>query len=84
MECGKEFFHNKDLIKHSVLHTGERNYKCSFPGCTKAFKSMSTQKKHIKTHENSEPSFACDEPGCGKMFRRADLLQRHKIFHAPK
>jgi uncharacterized Zn-finger protein len=34
--CGKAFTTSGHLARHARTHTGERNYKCPFPGCTTA------------------------------------------------
>ncbi|KAJ7131688.1 hypothetical protein C8R43DRAFT_895649 [Mycena crocata] len=32
-DCDKAFSTSSHLGRHSRVHTGEKNYPCSFPGC---------------------------------------------------
>jgi len=48
--CRVKFSRKNSLIKHRMIHTGEKPYKCIFPGCTKAFSEKFNMKIHLKNH----------------------------------
>lgn len=61
-------------------HTGERPFKCEWPGCGYA----GTQKHHLETHMQShsdERPFKCDSEGCGKSFKLKSQLGAHMRIH---
>jgi len=47
-QCLKPFLNNRDLTRHAVVHTQEKNFKCSF--CTAAFFG---RKDHLVRHEQN-------------------------------
>ncbi|XP_035211792.1 zinc finger protein 37-like isoform X1 [Stegodyphus dumicola] len=70
--CSKPFTRKEDLMRHSVLHTGEKPYKC--PTCDRRFSVKPSLKLHLLTHTKEEPR-SCHE--CGRAFIRKDCLLRH-------
>lgn len=48
--CGKGFTRKITQQGHERSHFGERPYKCSFEGCTKAFARLSDCQRHWKIH----------------------------------
>ncbi|XP_042899609.1 uncharacterized protein [Parasteatoda tepidariorum] len=70
--CQKSFTRKEDLMRHSVLHTGEKPYKC--PTCDRRFSVKPSLKLHLLTHTKEEPR-SCHE--CGRAFIRKDCLLRH-------
>jgi hypothetical protein len=60
--------------------TNERRYLCTWPDCTKAFRSSSDLKRHGCTHTH-EKTFFCTWPGCGKSFNQKGNFERHMRFH---
>ncbi|XP_014438574.1 zinc finger protein 746 isoform X2 [Tupaia chinensis] len=77
-ECGRCFTRPAHLIRHRMLHTGERPFRC--PLCPKTFTHSSNLLLHQRTHSAERP-FAC--PICGRGFVMAAYLQRHLRTHAP-
>lgn len=70
--CSKTFTRKEDLMRHSVLHTGEKPFKC--PTCDRRFSVKPSLKLHLLTHTKEEPR-SCHE--CGRAFIRKDCLLRH-------
>jgi len=57
-QCDKKFFTRKDLKRHSVVHTGNREFSC--PHCTQRFgrkdhMTRHAKKTHASFYENNKP-----------------------------
>ena len=48
--CGKKFKRMEHLKRHNKVHTKEKPYACTYPGCIKAFGRSDNLAQHIKTH----------------------------------
>ncbi|KAJ6626583.1 Gastrula zinc finger protein xFG20-1 [Pseudolycoriella hygida] len=70
--CGKLFRNTRALKKHSLVHSGERNFPCS--ECKKSFQTRFTLRIHMRTHTQEKP-FICAE--CPKTFAYKCLLKAH-------
>ncbi|KAK4151320.1 hypothetical protein C8A00DRAFT_17247 [Chaetomidium leptoderma] len=54
--CNKAFSRPSSLRIHSHSHTGEKPFKCPFPGCGKAFSVRSNMKRHERGCHNFDSS----------------------------
>lgn len=77
--CGKGYKQKRLLEEHMrSKHTGERVFKCDREKCDAAFFSMSSMRRHWKSHENGEVT--CEM--CGKKFRSLNALMAHaRLVH---
>ena len=48
--CDKRFKRLEHLKRHNKVHTGERRYCCTIPGCGKWFSRTDNLMAHIRTH----------------------------------
>lgn len=76
--CEKSFVNRTELNVHLRVHTNERPYVCSFPGCGKSFRTNSHRSAHMDTH-NTEKNFKCNE--CEEVFQTRSLRRLHEKSH---
>lgn len=82
--CFKRFRTKRELVRHSVIHTGYRPYAC--PLCEKTFGRSDKLKRHIETHSRQKKTKApsnrpqCDV--CFKFLSSKHELQRHLMTHS--
>ncbi|KAG8907439.1 hypothetical protein FRB99_004234 [Tulasnella sp. 403] len=51
--CQKRFNRPSSLKIHVNTHTGEKPFKCPFPGCGRRFSVMSNMRRHSRVHSQS-------------------------------
>lgn len=64
--CDKVTTRQNTMFYHLKKHAGILDYKCSVPGCTKAFIQKSGLQQHMnQVHQASGPTiFTCPHEGC--------------------
>lgn len=62
-ECGMGFFAKRALLKHTIKHTGLKEYLCEY--CHKAFGRKHTLREHLRIHVEDK-RFKCEL--CGRAF----------------
>jgi KRAB domain-containing zinc finger protein len=67
------------MERHEASHIKEGTIPCTFPGCTKLFKTIKNMRNHLKVHSDARP-FNCEF--CSKTFKDGRALRYHKGIHA--
>lgn len=75
-ECGKGFYSKNELKRHSVKHTGIKEFQCET--CLKWYASRNSLKTHMKIHENEQ--YSCER--CGEAFVQKSRWVIHMKKHA--
>lgn len=78
--CGRIFEQPCRLKQHTLQHTGQRPFMCTFEKCKWAFSTASKLKRHLSTHTN-ERKFHCTMGSCSKSFLRSEHLKDHTLTH---
>jgi len=77
--CKKKFQTKEKLHEHVKTHTGERDYPCNVPGCTKGPYATSDSLKAHKHREHGTAQLQCEI--CDEMFTQKALLNKHRAKH---
>ncbi|GBP42761.1 Zinc finger protein 782 [Eumeta japonica] len=70
--CEMKFFMKKELEKHMVKHSGEKNFTCQV--CLKTYARKNTLREHMRIHANDR-RFKCDK--CSHAFVQKCAWRSH-------
>lgn len=76
-ECGKTLAAKHSLKKHMMIHTGERNFPCSF--CDMRLTDKISLRTHVRYRHTGERPHKC--PYCEKRFVDNASMKTHTIVH---
>lgn len=79
-DCGKAFKRRFTLQEHTKIHTGERPYACTEPGCTSKFSTSGNLSRHKKVHTNHRHHCTIDT--CPMVFASNSALTKHMRTHS--
>ncbi|PVV00863.1 hypothetical protein BB560_004735 [Smittium megazygosporum] len=81
--CDKVYRKPSKLQEHIRSHTGERPFKCTFPGCDKTFIRQSHLSVHNRTHYSDlKNKYKCNFENCSAAFNTNQHLKRHLTIHS--
>ena len=80
-ECSRGFKENSKLVRHKVVHTGEKRFRCWFDGCGQMFTLEFNVRTHMRIHTGERP-YRCLVDGCRKTFAQQSNMKSHiETYH---
>ncbi|KAJ1963279.1 hypothetical protein GGI12_002151 [Dipsacomyces acuminosporus] len=80
--CSRAFTRPCRLEEHERSHTGERPFKCMFPGCDKSYMRDTHLAVHARSHNQElKTKHRCTFEGCSRGFATSQKLKRHLKCH---
>ena len=76
--CETVYKDKRKLKDHMNVHTGQKKYRCDWPGCDKTFLMMCSLRTHISRHKTRN-YFKCDL--CNSLSASVELRDRHMKTH---
>jgi uncharacterized Zn-finger protein len=76
--CTKSFVERSKLKRHLLVHSGERNFVCTFEGCRKRFGLDFNLRTHMRIHTGDRP-YVCSV--CSRSFAQSTNLRTHYLLH---
>lgn len=75
--CGRTFYRNEELARHTRIHTGQKPFLCQL--CGRGFVRRDHLAKHQRTHlpAHAKRTYCCPLPACVHSYTRSDALTRH-------
>lgn len=78
-QCDKAFRRRFTLQEHKKIHTGEKPFACTFPGCTSRFSTSGNLSRHKRVHLSDR--YRCPVASCGLAFSSHSGLSKHVKTH---
>ncbi|XP_077495691.1 zinc finger protein PLAGL2-like isoform X1 [Amblyomma americanum] len=76
--CGRLFSSKFKLLRHALIHGGERPFQC--PSCERRFHRKDHLKTHQQVHDPNKALHTCAL--CGKKYSSALSFRKHSALHA--
>jgi hypothetical protein len=76
-DCSETFTTQFCLIRHSLIHSGAREFVCKVEVCKKTFRDSWSLDQHTLVKHSEFEGFECLEINCGQTFSSKSGLTRH-------